>query len=167
MCVLFALSVWSQVILMQSWQVWLPRCGVTGEVGVKYEHRRVTAASWCLRNVLGRGKALDGLCITLHRLPEKWAVWLKRVGWWARCRRAMAGILLKRSAGVSKTVEIACVTPGWGEGPLNVLLIEFRSYVKCGRKRFEHSAFPSSSVPPPLSCSQAGCPLSNCHTHHL
>lgn len=50
----------------------------------------------------------------------------------------MAGILLKRS----ETVETVHVTPGGGEGPLNVLLIEFRSYVKRGRKRFEHSAFP-------------------------
>lgn len=42
--------------------------------GVKYEHGRVTAASRRLRSVLGTGKALDGLYITLHRLTEKWAV---------------------------------------------------------------------------------------------
>lgn len=53
----------------------------------------------------------------------------------------MAGILLKRSAGVSETVEAVRVTPGWmgkvggGEGPLNVLLMELRSYVKRGRKK--------------------------------
>lgn len=48
--------------------------GVCTGTGVKYEPGRVTAASRRLRSVLGRGEAPDGLYITLHSPPEKWAV---------------------------------------------------------------------------------------------